>query len=42
MTDEQGLKHVLFWPHPEWDGVAGSNRCRAHTRDAPQQWMRLF
>lgn len=41
MADEAGLRHVLFWPHPEWDGVDGSLRCRAHT-SAPQQWLRLF
>ena len=41
MTDEQGVKHVLFWPHREWDGVDGSNRCRTHTKIA-QKWLRLF
>ena len=41
MTDEQGLKHVLFWPHPEWDGRDGSYRCRLHSKIA-QQWLRLF
>jgi hypothetical protein len=41
MTDDQGLRNVLFWPHPEWDGVPGSNRCRAHSR-ITQQWRRLF
>ena len=41
MSDEHGFRHVLFWPHAEWDGVSGSNRCRAHTRVA-NQWIRLF
>ena len=41
MTDEQGLRQVVFWPHSAWDGVDGSNRCRAHTKLA-QQWLRLF
>jgi hypothetical protein len=31
MSDEHGLRHVLFWPDPKWDGVEGSNRCRAHS-----------
>ena len=41
MTDDNGFRNVLFWPHAEWDGVAGSNRCKAHAKTA-QQWMRLF
>jgi hypothetical protein len=41
MLDEHGLRHVLFWPTREWDGVEGSSRCRSHSRIA-QQWLRLF
>ena len=41
MTDDNGFRNVLFWPHAEWDGVPGSNRCRAHTK-VTQQWLRLF
>jgi hypothetical protein len=41
MTDERGLRNVLFWPHAEWDGVPGSNRCRSHSNIA-QKWIRLF
>ena len=26
MSDEHGFRHVLFWPHAEWDGVSGSKR----------------
>ena len=40
MVDEDGLRHVLFWPHQAWDGIDGSSRCRTHTR-AAQQWLRL-
>jgi hypothetical protein len=40
MKDERGHRQVLFWPHPAWDGVDGSNRCRAHTKLA-EQWLRL-
>lgn len=41
LPDDDGLRHVLFWPHQAWDGVEGSNRCKTHTRIA-QQWIRLF
>ena len=41
MTDEQGFRNVLFWPHPAWDGVEGSNRCRTHSKIA-KEWLRLF
>jgi hypothetical protein len=41
LTDERGFRHVVFWPHAEWDFVHGSNRCRAHSR-IPQHWLRLF
>jgi hypothetical protein len=41
MTDERGIRHVLFWPHQEWDGVPGSGRCRTHSKIA-QPWLRLF
>jgi hypothetical protein len=41
MTDDQGRKNVVFWPHREWDGIQGSNRCRAHTKIA-HNWIRLF
>ncbi len=41
MTDENGLRNVLFWPHAEWDGVPGSNRCHAHS-NVRQRWLRLF
>ncbi|HEX8969826.1 MAG TPA: hypothetical protein VF937_18225 [Chloroflexota bacterium] len=40
MTDQDGVRHVLFWPQPEWDGVPGSNRCRLHTRIL-ERWVRL-
>ena len=40
MTDENDFRNVLFWPHAEWDGIPGSNRCRAHSKVA-QQWIRL-
>ena len=30
------------WPHAAWDGVPGSNRCRAHTRNFAQEWIKLF
>jgi hypothetical protein len=43
MLDEQGWRHVLFWPHREWDGIDGSARCRIHSRTVSQeQWIRLF
>jgi hypothetical protein len=35
------VRHILFWPHPEWDGVEGGYRCHTHTKIA-QQWLRLF
>ncbi len=38
MQDDQGLRHVTFWPHAGWDGVEGSARCRAHTRLA-ERWL---
>ncbi len=41
MKDDQGLRHILFWPQAQWDGVEGSGRCRTHTRLA-QRWMRLL
>ena len=41
MTDDDGLRHILFWPHRAWDGVEGSARCRAHTKPS-QEWLRLF
>jgi hypothetical protein len=41
MTDENGFRNVLFWPHAEWDGVAGSNRCRTHSK-VTEKWLRLF
>ena len=41
MKDDQGLRQVVFWPHPEWDGIDGSSRCRSHSRVAPH-WLRLF
>jgi hypothetical protein len=41
MLDEQGLRHILWWPHRAWDGVEGSFRCRAHTKIS-QEWLRLF
>ncbi|MGI9147712.1 MAG: hypothetical protein ACR2IK_14360 [Chloroflexota bacterium] len=39
MQDDQGLRHVLFWPHLDWDGIHGSSRCRTHTKLA-EQWLR--
>jgi hypothetical protein len=41
LKDDQSLRHVVFWPHAQWDGVEGSGRCRTHTKLA-QQWLRLF
>jgi hypothetical protein len=40
LRDDDGLRHVLFWPHPEWDGVEGSTRCRAHTH-ITERWLRI-
>jgi hypothetical protein len=42
MVDDQGWRHVLWWPHRSWDGVEGSFRCRAHTKLISQEWLRLF
>ena len=41
LVDADGWRHVLWWPHREWDGMEGSFRCRAHTKIA-QRWLRLF
>ncbi len=41
LVDDRGLRHVLFWPHQEWDGVDGSSRCHLHSQ-AGRQWLRLF
>ena len=41
MTDEHGFRNVLFWAHTEWDGISGSNRCRAHSLIG-ERWLRLF
>ena len=30
LRDEQGWRHVLWWPHKEWDGVDGAYRCVQH------------
>ena len=30
-ADEQGVRHIAFWPHREWDGVAGPYRCTEHS-----------
>jgi hypothetical protein len=42
LVDDDGLRNVLFWPHREWDGVDGSSRCRKHSEEVGQQWLRLF
>jgi hypothetical protein len=41
MVDDEAWRHVLFWPHKEWDGIEGSRRCRVHSKATPQ-WLRLF
>jgi hypothetical protein len=41
MVDDKGWRHVLFWPHSDWDGVEGSARCRRHSK-VSQEWIRLF
>lgn len=40
MTDERGLRQVVFWPQSEWGGIEGGYRCRAHTGIA-KRWLRL-
>jgi hypothetical protein len=41
LFDDDGWRHVLFFPHGTWDGVQGSARCRAHSRHVPGEWLRL-
>ena len=41
LVDAEGTRHVLWWPHKEWDGVAGRFRCTPHS-SVSQQWRRLF
>ena len=40
MQDEQGWRHITWWPHKAWDGVEGSFRCAEHPQSA-HPWLRL-
>lgn len=39
MAGDDGTRHVVWWPHKEWDGVMGPYRCSQHP-SAPR-WRHL-
>jgi hypothetical protein len=40
LIDENGLRHVTWWPHKSWSGQEGSYRCVRHAI-VVDEWFRL-